>query len=160
MMNLKNHLNIPVFFASTAIIILITVFGGLFPQMTETVFKGIQGWIVVNTSWFYVLCVGSILFFVVWLMFSRLGNIKLGPDHSTPDYSDLISRISFIKLLTFTLMKKRSLGLAVGPFCTGAGGCLGPRLLECLLPEFPEEELLESFSLVFCLFQRGLLFYG
>lgn len=42
-----------------------------------------------NTSWIYVLFVGMILFFAVWLMFSRMGDIKLGPDHSVPEYKNL-----------------------------------------------------------------------
>jgi choline/glycine/proline betaine transport protein len=52
-------------------------------------FKSIQGWLIAKTSWIYVLAVGSILFFSLYLMLSRLGDIKLGPDHSEPDYTNL-----------------------------------------------------------------------
>lgn len=36
-----------------------------------------------------MLTVAIILLFSVYLGLSRLGNIKLGPDHSRPDYSNL-----------------------------------------------------------------------
>lgn len=36
-----------------------------------------------------MLGVGSVLFFSIWLMFSRMGDIKLGPDHSEPQYGNL-----------------------------------------------------------------------
>lgn len=55
----------------------------------EVFFKWIQTWLIMNTSWIYVLFVGMILFFAIWLMFSRMGDIKLGPDHSVPEYSNI-----------------------------------------------------------------------
>ena len=42
-----------------------------------------------NTSWMYVLAVGTFLFFAVWLIVSRKGDIRLGPDHSSPEFSNL-----------------------------------------------------------------------
>src|SRR5690606_18338178 len=38
-------------------------------------------------GWFYMLSVAIFLVFVVAIGFSRWGNIKLGPDHATPQYS-------------------------------------------------------------------------
>lgn len=46
-----------------------------------------QSVIVENGSWFYVLTVAIILITVFYLAFSKYGDIKLGPDHSTADYS-------------------------------------------------------------------------
>lgn len=37
-------------------------------------------------GWFYVLATAFFLIFVVWLMFSRYGKVKLGPDDSTPEF--------------------------------------------------------------------------
>jgi choline/glycine/proline betaine transport protein len=51
-------------------------------------FKVVQKWLIINTSWVYVLSVGVVLFFALYLMMSRLGDIKLGPDHSEPDYKN------------------------------------------------------------------------
>lgn len=53
------------------------------------VFEVVQNWIVDDVGWFYILAVAVILLLVVFCMFSRFGDIKLGPDHSTPDYSTL-----------------------------------------------------------------------
>lgn len=51
--------------------------------------------IVTNGSWFYVLTVALILVVVVFLGVSRYGDIRLGPDHSQPDYS-LITWLSML----------------------------------------------------------------
>lgn len=55
----------------------------------KTFFKEIQTWLVTHTGWVYILAVGVMLFIAVWLITSRLGDIKLGPDHSAPDYSNI-----------------------------------------------------------------------
>ncbi len=76
----------PVFGFSTFFILAITSLGVLSPDFAKTFFGQLQNWLVVNTSWFYVLSVGSILFFALWLMMSRLGDIKLGPEDSGPRF--------------------------------------------------------------------------
>lgn len=63
--------------------------GSLWPTQTEAFFKWIQHWLIINTSWIYVLFVGMLLFFSLWLMLSRMGDIKLGPDHSVPEYKNI-----------------------------------------------------------------------
>src|SRR5690606_1478911 len=50
-------------------------------------FGQVQAWIVHSAGWFYVLSVALFLLFVVYLAASEFGRIKLGPDHSEPDYS-------------------------------------------------------------------------
>lgn len=50
-------------------------------------FGAVQGWIVETAGWFYILAVATFLVFVVLLAVSGFGRIKLGPDHSEPDYS-------------------------------------------------------------------------
>lgn len=52
-------------------------------------FKGIQGWLIAKTSWIYILALGGVLFTSLYLMVSRLGDIKLGPDHSNPEYGNV-----------------------------------------------------------------------
>src|SRR5690606_27691437 len=47
-----------------------------------------QGWIFGNASWFYMLTVAIILIATLYAALSRFGEIKLGPDHSEPDYRD------------------------------------------------------------------------
>lgn len=79
----------PVFFGSIAILMALIGVAGAFPTASAAVFSNIQGLIVQYASWYYVLVVGIILVSVLFLAFSRLGDIKLGPDHSTPAYSNI-----------------------------------------------------------------------
>lgn len=70
-------------------ILIITILASVFPKSFAQVFIEIQSWIVESTSWLYVLSVGIIMFIVLWMMLSKVGEIKLGPDHSTPEYGNL-----------------------------------------------------------------------
>lgn len=85
----KHGLNSAVFLISAGLIACISLFAILLPELADKTFKALQAMIVDNASWYYVLTVALILLFSVYLGLSRLGNIKLGPDHSRPDYSNL-----------------------------------------------------------------------
>ncbi|CAM3567002.1 BCCT family transporter [Parendozoicomonas haliclonae] len=83
-----NHtLNPPVFIGSAALILLLVGYTALFPTHSGQQFDVIQTAIMTNGSWFYVAAVALILIGVVCVGFSRYGDIKLGPDHSEPDFS-------------------------------------------------------------------------
>lgn len=82
-------LNPAVFYPAALIIFLLSLFAGFFPLTAKTLFATIQAAIISNASWFYVLSVAIILLSVVFLGISRYGEIKLGPDHSTPKYNQL-----------------------------------------------------------------------
>ncbi len=81
------RINPPVFFGAGGLCLLIVLFAVLFQDAAETVFAQVQNWVVSKAGWFYVLSVAIFLVFVVILAISNLGKIKLGPDHSEPDYS-------------------------------------------------------------------------
>lgn len=81
-------INPPVFFTSATIIIALVVFASAAPDIAQSVFGAIQSWIMENVSWFYVLTVALILIGIAFMAMSRYGDIKLGPDHSTPDYKN------------------------------------------------------------------------
>ncbi|WP_448554899.1 BCCT family transporter [Thalassotalea montiporae] len=83
----SSKLNHAVFFPSTLAIIALLAFTFVWPKSASATFSAMQAAITVNGGWFYVLAVGIILGFVLYLGISRFGEIKLGPDHSTPDYS-------------------------------------------------------------------------
>lgn len=85
---LARTLNPPVFFGSALLIFALVTFAVALPQTAQALFGQVQNWIVGNASWFYVLAVALILITVVFLAVSRYGDIKLGPDHSQPDYSN------------------------------------------------------------------------
>jgi choline/glycine/proline betaine transport protein len=79
-------INPPVFFGSVAITTVFLVTGVLFPSQAESIFAAMQGWILASFGWFYLLSVAIFLASVVFFAASRFGNLKLGPDDSTPDF--------------------------------------------------------------------------
>ncbi|MEX0681176.1 MAG: BCCT family transporter [Balneolales bacterium] len=90
-MSLYKKLNLDVnpytFFISIGVILIFLILGAAFPHGMDRVFGVIQDLIVTRFGWFYVLSVAVFLFFVIYLFFSRYGNVKLGPDDSEPDYT-------------------------------------------------------------------------
>ncbi|TVP57833.1 MAG: BCCT family transporter [Gemmatimonadales bacterium] len=83
----KLELSPGVFFPAIIIIGIFLVFGVFFVEQTEQVFDVVQGGIVDNFGWFYVMSVAFFLFFVIALFFSPWGSIRLGEDDSEPEYS-------------------------------------------------------------------------
>lgn len=79
----------PVFFSSAGILLFLAFIVSVFHEKSLQAFELVQNWIVDDVGWFYILVVAVILLLTVFCMFSRFGDIKLGPDHSTPDYSTL-----------------------------------------------------------------------
>jgi choline/glycine/proline betaine transport protein len=85
----KSQLNKTVFVSASSIIIALLLYTVALPEQAQSLFTLMQTSIINNGSWFYVLTVAFIFFFVIFLGFSRYGDIRLGPDHATPDYSML-----------------------------------------------------------------------
>ncbi|KID54981.1 choline transporter [Pseudoalteromonas luteoviolacea] len=83
----NTSLNLPVFYSASAIVLALVIFAVISPSTASSLFSVTQSAITQNGSWFYVLTVAIILGLVVYLSMSRFGEIKLGPDHSDPDYS-------------------------------------------------------------------------
>ena len=83
------QVNPPVFYISAGLILLFAVFGAVFAEPAAVLFTRLQATIVSDFGWFYVAAVAGFLIFVIYLMFSRHGDVKLGPDESEPDYSYL-----------------------------------------------------------------------
>lgn len=84
----RSTLNPPVFFGSTFLIACLVIYSTVFKDNAQSVFGATQAWIIENASWVYILAVALILLFVVFLAVSRYGDIKLGPDHSEPEYNN------------------------------------------------------------------------
>jgi choline/glycine/proline betaine transport protein len=77
----------PVFFISAGLIVLVCIYGVGFSEHAAVTFSAIQKWLVTNFGWFYMMSIAFFFGFVIYLVFSRFANIKLGPDDSEPDYS-------------------------------------------------------------------------
>ena len=80
-------INPPVFYGSAILVVALVIYSVAFSDHAQALFSSIQSWIIANVSWLYILAVAIILLTVVLLALSRFGDIKLGPDHSEPDYS-------------------------------------------------------------------------
>ncbi|MGJ3351763.1 choline BCCT transporter BetT [Morganella sp. Je.2.23] len=83
----RKTLNPPVFFISAVIILSVVAVAAIFPDHSEIMLKALQSELFENASWFYILAVALILLTVAYLGLSRFGQIKLGPDHSQPQFS-------------------------------------------------------------------------
>lgn len=83
------HINPPVFFASALLSLFFILYAVFVPEHAAATFGRMQTSVTDNAGWFYVMAVAGFLVFVVFLGLSRFGRIKLGPDHSLPDYSNL-----------------------------------------------------------------------
>ncbi len=55
-------------------------------QAAKVFINAVQSGIVDNFSWVFTLCTVLFLVFVLWLLFSRFGNIKLGDASDTPEF--------------------------------------------------------------------------
>ncbi|CAM3487504.1 BCCT family transporter [Paraphotobacterium marinum] len=88
-MNKKNGAYAPVFYPSIVFIIIFALFGILFPKQANTLFAFFQFQLSHTLGWLYILGMAIFVCLCAFLMMSRLGDIKLGPDHSLPDHSNL-----------------------------------------------------------------------
>ncbi|MDO6620562.1 MULTISPECIES: BCCT family transporter [unclassified Shewanella] len=83
----KASVNPPVFFPSVLLIFVMVFICAVWPNEASQFFKAIQSWLEVKAGWLYIVGVAIFLIFIIFVMMSRFGDIKLGPDHSVPDYS-------------------------------------------------------------------------
>jgi choline/glycine/proline betaine transport protein len=74
------------FFGSAVIAIGLILYASVFPQSAAALFERANNWIIAEAGWFYMLAVGIFVIFLLGLVVSPLGSIKLGPDESVPDY--------------------------------------------------------------------------
>lgn len=82
-----SQLNKPVFYSATAVIFLLLIFSSTQAELAAELFNTVQTNIIDYGSWFYVVSVAVILLFVIYLGVSKYGSIRLGPEHSKPDYN-------------------------------------------------------------------------
>lgn len=82
----KRHTNPPVFIISGLIILLFLALGGFAPHVLMAVSGHVQSFITRDFGWFYILSVSFFLVFILVLMCTRFGSVRLGPDDSEPAY--------------------------------------------------------------------------
>ncbi|WP_129358397.1 choline BCCT transporter BetT [Rothia uropygioeca] len=78
--------NWKVLLISSAVVVAFSVWAILVPHAAESTMSNVVAWIAENLGWFYVVTVTCVILFVLWVAFSKLGGVRLGPDHSRPQY--------------------------------------------------------------------------
>ena len=78
--------NWPVFSISSIGVLAIVVWAWLGKENAETVLGNVTGWISTNFGWFYILTATVVVGFVLWVAMSKNGKLRLGPDHSKPQF--------------------------------------------------------------------------
>ncbi|WP_157017881.1 BCCT family transporter [Mesorhizobium xinjiangense] len=79
-------INPPVFYGSILIIALFLAIGVVVPDQAGEIFSALQSAILNAFGWLYLLAVGIFLATVLLLCLGNYGQLKLGPDDSTPDF--------------------------------------------------------------------------
>ena len=80
-------MNVTMAVASMAMILAFVAYTIIDVEKSSAVFKVGKDFIIGTMDWFYVLVVNAALAFSLWIMFSRFGNVKLGKEDDTPDFS-------------------------------------------------------------------------
>lgn len=85
----------PVFIVSTLLIVGFIIFGAFFTTMAGEVFSSLQGFITNKFGWVFIILVNAALVLCLYLAMSRYGDIRLGHQTETPQYS-LLSWIGML----------------------------------------------------------------
>lgn len=83
------NVNGPVFFTSSITIIISIALTLIFQEQAEGYFDAIQDFVANNGGWFFVLCVNIFLIFVLYLAFSKFGNIRIGGKDAKPEFKTI-----------------------------------------------------------------------
>lgn len=83
----KPSLNVTVFGISAVVILAVSLASVFAPDTVQSLFDATVTWTSKWFGWFYILLITAAIIFVIVLALTRFGNIKLGPNNSTPDFS-------------------------------------------------------------------------
>ncbi|WP_264754822.1 BCCT family transporter [Marinobacter sp. LV10R510-11A] len=84
-----------VFFGSSILIVVFALWTMFFTENAEGLINTLLGWVSDTFGWYYFLTVVAYLVFVIFIAASRFGDIRLGPDHSKPEFN-LVSWASML----------------------------------------------------------------
>ena len=82
------NVNPNVFFSTVMIIVAFLAVVIIAPNAFDLITRQMNQWITDSFSWFYVLSVAIFLIVLIFIAISDMGKIKLGPDHSQPEYGN------------------------------------------------------------------------
>lgn len=78
----------PVFLISAAVVVVFVLFGALSPMSLAAVVEALQRFIINRLSWYYIVAVTGFAVFVLWLLVSPYGQVRLGKDDEEPAYGN------------------------------------------------------------------------
>ncbi|PYI66489.1 high-affinity choline transporter BetT [Arthrobacter livingstonensis] len=81
------RVNWRVFIISAVIILAFSVWAMAMPAQARDIMHSVVTWIATNLGWYYVLTITLVIVFVLWVALSKEGSVRLGPDHSRPQYN-------------------------------------------------------------------------
>lgn len=76
-----------IFFTTAGFAVLVVTASIINLEATNWILKAIQGWVVSQFAWLFVISVTGFLVFAIYLCISKYGRIRLGPNDSTPDFT-------------------------------------------------------------------------
>ncbi|MBG6223816.1 choline/glycine/proline betaine transport protein [Arthrobacter sp. CAN_A2] len=85
----RARLALPVFVPASVLIVLFVAFALVSPDTASVLFAGIQENVIGAFGWYYVAIVAFFVVFSLWVGFSRYGDIRLGKDDDTPEFSTM-----------------------------------------------------------------------
>lgn len=71
---------------SSAVILVFSIWAIVMPADARTTMKAAVDWIATSLGWYYVLTMTLVIGFVLWVALSKEGDVRIGPDHSRPQY--------------------------------------------------------------------------
>ncbi|MBN9792465.1 BCCT family transporter [Pseudonocardia sp. TMWB2A] len=86
---LREHTSPPVFVTSALLAVAFVLWGVVSPASLGAVAESVNAWITGTLGWLYIFSATGFLVFVIVLMASRYGRVKLGPSDSTPEYGNV-----------------------------------------------------------------------
>ncbi len=81
------RLNRPVFITAALITVAVTVWCVSAPKNAEATLGAVVTWVSTWFGWYYIALTSVVLVFVIYLAVSRFGKVRLGPEHSRPEFS-------------------------------------------------------------------------
>lgn len=81
------RVNWSVFLIAAGVVLAFSIWAMLMPDQAKETMHTVVTWIATNLGWFYVVTVTLVILFVLWVALSKEGSVRLGPDHSRPQYN-------------------------------------------------------------------------
>ncbi|MEO8220759.1 MAG: choline BCCT transporter BetT [Specibacter sp.] len=81
------RVNWRVLIISAAVVLAFSVWAMAMPGQAKDTMHSVVIWISTNLGWYYVLTITLVILFVLWVALSKEGSVRLGPDHSRPQYN-------------------------------------------------------------------------